>query len=216
VLDRLTGEGLQGAVLDLRDNAGGALDAAVAVCDLLLPADRTVVETRGQAGALRQRYVTSGSGRHVELPLAVLVNQNSASAAEIMAACLQDHGRAVVVGERTYGKGTVQQLVPLGDKSLLKLTSASFWRPSGVNIHRMAGASDGGAWGVTPDAGYELRLSNDEYAAYRKYRSARDLLGHDASEIGSPQDASVPADYRDKQLMLAVGCLQSDSAGLAL
>ena len=98
-------------MLDLRDNAGGALDAAVAVCDMLLPAGKTIVETRGRDqarcdSATRPR----ATGDIVELPLAVIVNQNSASAAEIVAACLQDHGRAVVVGERTYGKGTVQQL----------------------------------------------------------------------------------------------------------
>ena len=87
------------------------------------------------------------------IPVAVVVNQNSASAAEIVAACLQDHGRAVIVGERTYGKGTVQQLLPLeSGKSLLKLTWASFWRPSGGNIHRADGAPNDAKWGVVPNA----------------------------------------------------------------
>ena len=88
---------------------------------------------------MRKRYETTGAGSYLDLPLAVIVNQESASAAEIVAACLQDHRRAVVVGERSYGKGTVQQVIPLAGKSLLKLTWASFWRPSGKNIHRMAG-----------------------------------------------------------------------------
>ena len=143
ILEQVLADGAAAVVLDLRDNAGGALDAAVAVCEMLLPADKLIVETRGRGEALRQRYATSVDGRYLDLPIAVVVNQNSASAAEIVAACLQDHGRAIVAGERTYGKGTVQQLVPLeSGRSLLKLTWASFWRPSGARIHRPAGTAE--------------------------------------------------------------------------
>ncbi len=175
VVDQSAKEGAEAVVLDLRDNSGGAFEAAVAVCDLLLPAERTIVETRGRNGTLRRRYQSTGMGPFTSLPVAVVVNQESASAAEIVAACLQDHGRAVVVGQRTYGKGTVQQMLPLGNASLLKLTWASFWRPSGVNLHRMAGAPEDGSWGVMPDAGLELQLSPEDYNAYLKYRHQRDL-----------------------------------------
>ena len=210
VLDQLIASGVRAAVLDLRDNGGGALDAAVAICDLVLPAERTIVETRGRNGALLKRYETSGIGRFLDLPLAVVVNYNSASAAEIVAACLQDHRRAVVIGERTYGKGTVQQLVPLAERSLLKLTSASFWRPSGTNIHRMMDASDDGTWGVVPNDGYELRLSAEQYAAYVEYRSQRDLWGGTNEIAGQPQPADLNQDEKfvDQQLMLAVEYLR--------
>ncbi len=106
------------------------------------------------------------------MPIAVIVNQYSASAAEIVAACLQDNKRAVVVGERSFGKGTVQQLLPLGN-GLLKLTWASFWRPSGANIQNASTQSPKSSWGVEPDAGYERKLSADEYAAYRSYLNQR-------------------------------------------
>ena len=215
VMEELLAGGIQAAVLDLRDNSGGALDAAVAICDLLLPAGRMIVETRGRAEVLRQRYETTGAGKFLKLPLAVVVNQNSASAAEIVAACLQDHGRAAVAGERTYGKGTVQQLVPLANSSLLKLTWASFWRPSGANIHRMADAPDNGKWGVAPDAGLERPLAPEEYAAYRKYRVARDAHapGESTSAAGGASEHDENQPFVDTQLMTAVEYLQDTLGG---
>ncbi len=209
VMQKLTSEGVAAIVLDLRDNPGGSLDAAVAVCEMLLPAGRTIVETRGRGHVLLHRYVSATSGRYDEVPLAVVVNQNSASAAEIVAACLQDNGRAVVVGQRTYGKGTVQQLLPLqSGKSLLKLTWASFWRPSGANIHRAAGVPDDATWGVLPDTGYEQKLSPDEYQTYEKYRSLRDGFGHADAASDSRDAATKSAGFVDEPLRLAVRYLQ--------
>ena len=209
VLDRLLEQDVQAVALDLRDNAGGVLDAAVAVCDMFLPGNLEIVETRGKNGALRKRYETTGAGLYLDVPLAVIVNQESASAAEIVAACLQDHRRAVVVGERSYGKGTVQQVVPLAGKSLLKLTWASFWRPSGKNIHRMAGDPDHGEWGVVPNAGYERQLSSQQYVAYRKYRSQRDMVNPNPPLAGDNQkDEPTPAEFVDEQLALALKHLQ--------
>ena len=83
----------------------------------------------------------------------MLINHNSASASEILAACLQDYNRAVIIGERSYGKGTVQRIMQIeSGRSLLKLTSATYWRPSGQNIHRMADARESDSWGVKPNA----------------------------------------------------------------
>jgi carboxyl-terminal processing protease len=205
-LDSVLAAGAAAVVLDLRDNAGGALDAAVAICEMLLPAEKVIVETRGRDQSLRKRYATSAGGQHLDLPVAVVVNRNSASAAEIVAACLQDYGRAVVVGERTYGKGTVQQLVPLeSGRSLLKLTWASFWRPSGTRIHRIAGSAADDTWGVLPDSGYERKLSPEEYAAFRKYRTERDTAGpHPPSSASETEAPAAAADYTDEQLQLAV------------
>jgi carboxyl-terminal processing protease len=141
----------------------------------------------------------------------VLVDQNSASAAEIVAACLQDHGRAVVVGQRSYGKGTVQQLLPLeSGKSLLKLTWASFWRPSGANIHRAVGAPENANWGVSPDAGYESKLSQQEYKTYLAYREKRDGFGTiENTDQTDKETAAKVAGFVDKPLQLAIEYLQS-------
>jgi carboxyl-terminal processing protease len=201
-LEELTKGGVEAVVLDMRDNAGGALDAAVAVCKLFLPKDKLIVETRGRRGQLLDRYETSRDGKYLHLPLAVLVNHNSASAAEIVAACLQDHGRAVVFGERTFGKGTVQQLTPLeSGRSLLKLTWASFWRPNGSPIQRTDDSGES-SWGVAPEPQHELRLSPEDYATYRKYRTARDLLV--SSETTVESEAPDTGDFSDKQLRLVL------------
>jgi carboxyl-terminal processing protease len=209
-IERSRAEGARAVVVDLRNNSGGSLEAAVAVCDLLLPTDRTVVETRGRDGDLLRRYETSGTGRYLDLPLAIVVNRDSASAAEIVAACLQDHSRAVIVGERTFGKGTVQQLVPLANNSLLKLTWASFWRPSGVNLHRMRDTPENGSWGVMPDAGLELRLSDEDFEAYVKYRNKRDLgdAAHLVEASEAEGDSNSDDAFVDRQLMMAVDYLR--------
>ncbi len=210
IMQKLTTEGVKAIVLDLRDNPGGSLDAAVAVCEMLLPADKTIVETRGRGQVLLHRYVSTSDGRCVDLPMAVLVDQNSASAAEIVAACLQDHGRAVIVGQRSYGKGTVQQLLPLeSGKSLLKLTWASFWRPSGANIHHAAGVPDDAKWGVMPNAGYERKLSPEEYKIFLAYRDKREGFDQLDETSNADQEAAVKAaGFVDKPLQAAVEYLR--------
>jgi carboxyl-terminal processing protease len=210
VMTKLSADGVRAVVLDLRDNPGGSLDAAVAVCQMLLPADKTIVETRGREQALLHRYVSTSDGKFMDVPIAVLVDQNSASAAEIVAACLQDHGRAIVVGQRSYGKGTVQQLLPLeSGKSLLKLTWASFWRPSGANIHHAVGVPDDAKWGVVPDAGFESKLSPEEYKTYLVYREKRDGFGGiDEKRSADPDVVANATGFVDKPLQLAVEYLQ--------
>lgn len=211
IMSKLSADGVRAIVLDLRDNPGGSLDAAVAVCEMLLPAGKTIVETRGRGQVLLHRYVSTTEGKFVDEPMAVLIDQNSASAAEIVAACLQDHGRAIVVGQRSYGKGTVQQLLPLeSGKSLLKLTWASFWRPSGANIHHALGVPADSKWGVTPDAGYESKLTPEEYKTYLAYREKRDEFGSIDESNNTDRDAAAKiAGFVDKPLQTAVKYLRS-------
>jgi carboxyl-terminal processing protease len=106
----------------------------------------------------------------------VLVDRYSASASEIMAACLQDHHRAVVVGERSWGKGTVQNIEELeGGKSAIRLTIATYWRPSGKDIHKRRNATDDDDWGVRPDPGMEVKLTKDQYQQFALARRNRDV-----------------------------------------
>ncbi len=198
VLTRLVGQGVEAVVLDLRDDSGGALDAAVAICDMFLPAGKVIVEIRGRDGVLVDRFVSTGRGKFSALPLAVLVNQNSASASEIVAACLQDHGRAVVVGSRSYGKGTVQQLIPIeAGRSLLKLTTANYRRPNGKNIHRTPTAKENDDWGVIPNPGRAVPLDDKEYESYVKYRGERDLWG-DPPPDDRPAESAGGASFVDR------------------
>lgn len=167
---------LEAIILDLRGNSGGLLNAAVDTCDALIGKGR-IVSTRGRDGSIRSNYVaTPATILGAKVPVAVLVNGLSASASEIVAACLQDHHRAVVVGERTWGKGTVQNILELeGGRSALKLTTASYWRPSGENIHRGRDVGEDKPWGVKPNAGYDIPLEADDVRRIAWDRERRDL-----------------------------------------
>ena len=210
-LKELSEEGVDGIVLDLRDNAGGALQAAVAMCDMFLEKNLDIVETRGRDRRVLDRHLSSGHGKYQDLPVAVLINQNSASASEIVAACLQDHRRAKIIGQRSYGKGTVQRVLEVGSRgsSLLKLTSASYWRPGGQNIHRMHGEGEDQAWGVYPDEGYEVELDDKEYLAFRRYRSKRDFPEDRTSAEETEEAHSETTRFSDRTLRRAVEHLQS-------
>ena len=156
-------QNIRGLIVDLRYNTGGLLDRAVEVCDLFLN-EGSIVTIKSRGGELdREPYVAqAGTSFREDLPIAILVNASTASASEIVAACLQDHGRATVVGERSYGKGTVQQIIKIdGGRSALKLTVSSYWRPSGRNIHRLSDQTSD-EWGVSPDEGYEVPLTDEQ------------------------------------------------------
>jgi carboxyl-terminal processing protease len=212
-LAEITAEGVQALILDVRDNYGGSLDAAVGISDLFLRAGQPIVTTRDRDEEIRERFVSTGRGGYLQIPLAVLINHNSASAAEILAACLQDYKRAVIVGQRTYGKGTVQRLLPIeSGRSLLKLTTATYWRPSEQNIHRMPTDTEGDPWGVKPDPGFEVPVDNEQYMLWRKYRYRRDLLGPrqegSLAEQFDEQDGKLPETFKDEVLDLAAKHLQ--------
>jgi carboxyl-terminal processing protease len=136
-----------------------------------------IVSTRGRGGVEKASYsATAGTEVDPSLPVVVLVDRYSASASEIMAACLQDHHRAVVVGERSWGKGTVQNIEELeGGKSAIRLTIATYWRPSGKDIHKRRNATDDDDWGVRPDPGLEVKLTKDQYQQFALARRNRDV-----------------------------------------
>ena len=163
--------GLNGLVLDLRENPGGYLSSAVNICDMFV-GKQPIVTVKPRVGSVRQyRGKTAGDE---SFPMVVLVNGDSASASEIVAACLQDHGRAVIVGDRSYGKGSVQDVVdfpPTGGE--LKYTIARYYPPSGRNIDKLATEQDPSIkdWGVKPDYGFEIKLSSGELSDWLRIRS---------------------------------------------
>ncbi len=129
-------KGMKSLILDLRFNPGGLLDQGVEVSDLFLDSKQEIVSTRGRARGSTKQFFDDARQAWPELPIVVLVNEGSASAAEIIAGALQDHDRAVVVGTPTFGKGLVQTLFPLGEGVALKLTTARWFTPSGRTIQR--------------------------------------------------------------------------------
>ena len=183
-----------GLILDLRDNAGGLLTAAVKTCDLFVD-QGVIVSTRGRDGVVRREYsANSDVGFDRDLPMVILSNTYSASASEIVAACLQDKGRAVVVGQRSWGKGTVQNIIDLeGGDSALKLTTASYWRPSEKNIHRRKDAKDEDDWGVRPDEGFEVILDEEQQDKVRLNRRDRDLYQR-PDDVNEPAPVDEPKD----------------------
>jgi carboxyl-terminal processing protease len=140
-LKKLKAQGMQALVLDLRWNPGGLLDQAVEVCQKFLPRGQLVVSTEGRKDV--QKFDSHGHGDELSnMPMVVLVNLGSASASEIVAGCLQDLHRAIILGETTFGKGSVQSIIPLDDGAALRLTTAKYYTPSHKVIHEV---------GITPN-----------------------------------------------------------------
>jgi carboxyl-terminal processing protease len=180
-VDSLQRAGMRGLVLDLRNNPGGLLRAAVEVSSIFLPEGKTVVTTKGRNNLTEEAYRAQQRNANVRpgtyYPMTILLNRYSASASEIVAAALQDHARAIIVGERSYGKGSVQNIIAMeGGSSALKLTTASYWRPNERNIHRFPDSKEEDEWGVKPSEGYEVKLSDEERIDYFKWRRKRDVI----------------------------------------
>jgi carboxyl-terminal processing protease len=175
-LDQVQESQCEGLILDLRGNEGGLLKTAVEVGDMLLE-EGLIVSTRGRGAVEKSsHYAHPGADLPVDFPLVVLVDRFAASASEIVAAALQDHGRAVIVGERTWGKGTVQNIEELeGGKSAIRLTIATYWRPSGKDIHKRRNAKDADDWGVRPDPEMDVVLAKELYEKAVKTRRKRDV-----------------------------------------
>ena len=218
-LDELKKAGMKALILDLRDDPGGLLSAAVEIADLFVE-DGKIVSTRGR-NTVEKSYEARKEGTYTGFPMAVLVNQNSASASEILSACLQDQNRAVVIGERSFGKGSVQNILDLEDgNSVLKLTVATYWRPSGKNIHRFKNAKETDEWGVSPNPGLEVKLTREQYHDWFLARRDRDFLSsHNKPKAEKPKaeeakkegDAKAPKKepkpFADKVLDKAVAVL---------
>ena len=144
-IDELTAQGMKGLIIDLRDNPGGLVNSATAILDRILPKDKLLVYTVDKNDKKQEEY--SEDDDTIDVPISVLINGNSASASEIVSGCLQDYGKAKLVGTTSFGKGIVQYVLPLGDGSAIKLTSAKYYTPNGRNIH---------GTGIDPDVEVEL------------------------------------------------------------
>ena len=171
-LKKLKSQGMEGLILDLRGNPGGLLDQAVEVCEKFLPRGQLIVSTEGRNPGQNQVHKSVGRGDELHnMPLVVLVNFGSASAAEIVAGCLQDLKRGIILGEKTFGKGSVQSILQLPEGAALRLTTAKYYTPSHKVIHEH---------GITPDI--EVVMSDEEERALFLKRSAGGLESLEAKD----------------------------------
>ena len=183
--------GLKGLVVDLRNNPGGLLDQAVDVADLFL-AEGLIVYTKGREADAQMEFSAKRSGTEPDYPIVVLINGGSASASEIVAGALQDHGRAVILGTQSFGKGSVQTILPLGDDLGLRLTTARYYTPNGTSIQ---------AKGIVPDI--EVQQAEIKEAGEREHFREKDLPNHFDTE---QTDKSVkPAEKNGSQFQVEAG-----------
>jgi carboxyl-terminal processing protease len=184
---------LKGLVLDLRNNPGGVLSAAVSVSDAFLT-DGIIVYTEGRLEDAKLKFNAKPTDLLDGAPMVVLVNGGSASASEIVAGALQDHSRAIVMGQKTFGKGSVQTILPMDNGSALKLTTAKYFTPSGVSIQ---------ATGISPDIELEnLKLADSEAPGASRIKEA-DLAGHlegERENRGGGRDGAKDAAAEERPL----------------
>jgi carboxyl-terminal processing protease len=194
MLEKMAAEkgGIKGLVLDLRNNPGGLLTQAVRISDMFLDSG-LIVYTEGRIESQKQRYFAQKDGTWTDFPMVVLVNGGSASASEIVAGALQDHKRAVVLGTKTFGKGSVQTILPLDDNSALRLTTARYFTPKGRSIQ---------ATGIVPDILVESAPAQDGKVEERRRPGLREenLPGHllNPQKTPNPQSESGDKD-KDKE-----------------
>jgi carboxyl-terminal processing protease len=205
-LKQQAGGKLLGVVLDLRNDPGGLLDQAVAVSDAFLEKGE-IVSTRGRRSEDAQRYNARPGDIAAGLPVAVLINGGSASASEIVAGALQDHHRAILLGTRSFGKGSVQTIIPLPGHGAMRLTTARYYTPSGRSIQ---------AKGIDPDVVVEAaKIEKTPEKGEAKVATASDLKRDDSGDSGVEQgsvDPSIMGTPADYQLTRAVDMLR----GIAL
>jgi carboxyl-terminal processing protease len=204
-LSQLTAEKVNSLVLDLRNDPGGLLNSAVDVTSQFLPPGKLVVYIKDKAGE-KNEYRTGGSYSYYDKPtMVVLVNQGSASASEIVAGALKDWRRAVILGVQTFGKGSVQSVIPLSDGSGLRLTTARYYTPSGTSIQ---------STGITPDIVVKIETKNGvkEHAVVREKDLERHLKNEKEEEKSQTEQEKAPLEVSEKddvQLQRAVDLLKT-------
>jgi carboxyl-terminal processing protease len=205
-LGALKAEGMEALVIDLRYDPGGLLSASVDIAKFFLDGSRMIVYTKGRRPENYQEFRAGSKAQYPDLPLVILVNRYSASASEILAGALQDNKRAVIIGERTFGKASVQSMIPLSDKSALRLTIAKYYTPSGKSIHRDAKGENGG---ITPD----IEIKVDRETETRLIKQGEELFfpggEGEKSPPGGDKNGKKKPEARDEMLERGIELLKA-------
>src|SRR5882724_9967489 len=219
-LKNLTAKGMKNLVVDLRNNPGGLLNVAVDVCRLFIGDSKLIVYTEGRRQP-KQEFRADAQAPYAKIPMVILVNHGSASGSEIFAGCLQDYHRAVILGSESFGKGSVQSVIPLADGSGLRLTTAKYYTPSGRTFHRDEKTGKGG---ITPDIiidvprEMEVKLQTQEEEIYnRPMQTTPKPEAKPESKDGKDKDKDKDKEpVRDEALERAQQILQSRDIFLKL
>jgi len=232
VVDQLLDQGMRAFILDLRFNPGGLLGEANGVCDRFL-SEGVIVSTKGRASGSENVFKATGAHTYPDFPVAVLISRRSASGSEIVAGALQDHRRAVVVGTRSFGKGSVQTIMKLSDGSALRLTTARYYTPSGRSIHRNpyeeSEDDEEAEWGIVPD--FPVPISREEQNGIIRHWREEHIIRNNNEELESddeedtsleeedsadddqsldePEDDTVEEEFVDRQLEVAKTVLKA-------
>ena len=181
-LSALTKEGMEALILDLRNNPGGLLDIAYKVSDKFLPKGKVVVSLKGRMPGQNKTYKSTGKKSFTDFPLVLLVNKGTASASEIVAGAIQDNQRGIILGEKTFGKGSVQTVIPLKDGSAVRLTTAAYYTPSGRLIDKE---------GIIPDV--EVKLRKEKEKPKKKEEEVFEKIGEKKEEDEPHYDNQMQA-----------------------
>lgn len=199
-LENLKKGGMNAVILDLRNNPGGLLDVAVKVAAKFIEKDKLIVSTKGRKTSQNLQFFSHESKPILDLPMVVLINEGSASGSEIVAGCLQDYKRAIILGIKSFGKGSVQTIIPLSDGSALRLTTSKYFTPQGKQIHGK---------GVIPDIvaqDAKMELADKEEQQKEK---TQDIFEEVEKKEKKPQEAALLQYKSDEQLMRAVDVLKA-------
>ncbi|MDD2928125.1 MAG: S41 family peptidase, partial [Candidatus Omnitrophica bacterium] len=189
-LQKLSRLKMNALILDLRNNPGGLLESALEIAGEFIPEGKLIAYTQGRKAEQNMRFLSKARRPRLNLPLVVLINEGSASGSEIIAGALQDYKRATILGVKSFGKGSVQTVIPLSDGSALRLTTSKYFTPSGKEIHGN---------GVTPDIILDVTFQG---------ASKQELL-KEAVQISHPGKNKAPWDYKtDPQVMAAINLLK--------
>ncbi|RKY32279.1 MAG: peptidase S41 [Candidatus Omnitrophota bacterium] len=201
ILDDLNRQGMQALILDLRNNPGGLLDAAIKVTEKFIQPGKLLVYTKGRKPSQNIEFFSKEKNPLLDVPIVVLINQGSASGSEIVAAALQDYKRAIILGKKSFGKGSVQTIVPLSDGSAIRLTTSKYYTASGKEIHNK---------GVIPDIEVgELALEKADYLG-EQAEELEQVFEKLSKEEEQQEDREKEDFYkRDNQIMHAIDVLKA-------
>jgi len=200
-LEELNKQGMSSLILDLRNDPGGLLEEAIKVSEKFIEEGKLVVSTKGRVASQNNSYVSKNRNPILDLPMVILVNEGSASGSEIVAGALQDYHRAIILGTKTFGKGSVQSVIPLGDGTALRLTTSKYFTPLGRSIH---------GEGIQPDIVVEeeevVPAESEDKSARQKVEEVFQEVEH--KEVTSKEDKLK--DYKnDNQLLRAIDLLKA-------